>query len=132
MRAAVRYKRSLTEGLNMTSPKLLGMAAAAVLAIAPSSFAQDHAQEQSKPHMHMHKMDMMHATDKEVASAYKSESAHLREKAAAHRKAATMYRSRGSTGKADYLKVAKHCDKLAQFYEDAAREAEGMASELEK
>ena len=43
-----------------------------------------------------------------------------------------MYRARGTTGKANYANVAKHCDKLAQYYEDAAKEAEGVAGELAK
>ena len=60
------------------------------------------------------------------------EATQLREKSESHRKAAAMYRSRGSSGKANYANVAKHCDKLAQFYEDAAKEAEGVASELAK
>jgi hypothetical protein len=122
----------MTSRSRLLTSTFLVLGAVALLAVAPSSFAQEQAKEQGKPPMHMHKIDMMHATDTEVASEYKSEATQLREKSEAHRKAATMYRARGSTGKANYASVAKHCDKLAQFYEDAAKEAEGVASELAK
>jgi hypothetical protein len=115
--------------MNRRLNALAGLSALAFLAVAPLGVAQD---QQGKPPMHMHKIDMMHATDKEVAAEYKSEATQLREKAEAHRKASQIYRSRGTSGKANYANVAKHCDKLATFYEDAAKEAEGVASELGK
>jgi hypothetical protein len=115
--------------MNRRLNALAGLSALAFLAVAPFGLAQD---QPGKPPMHMHKMDMMHATDKEVASKYKSEATELREKAESHRKASQIYRARGTSGKANYANVAKHCDKLAKYYEDAAREAEGVASELDK
>jgi hypothetical protein len=76
---------------------------------------------------------MNHRSDKEVATEYKSEATQLREKAESHRKLAKLYRGRTPPkGTANYETVAKHCDKLAQFYEQAAKEAEGVAAELSK
>jgi hypothetical protein len=115
--------------MNHRSNALAGLSALAVLAVASPSLAQD---QSGKPPMHMHKIDMMHATDKEVAAEYKSEATQLREKAESHRKASQMYSARGTSGKVNYASVARHCDKLAKFYEDAATEAEGVASELGK
>lgn len=72
-------------------------------------------------------------SDADVAADYKSEAAQLREKAQAHSKMAKLYRVRTppkSSG--SYEGVAKHCDKLAQHYEDAAKEAEAVAAELNK
>jgi len=81
------------------------------------------AQETNKP---------MHS-DKEVATQYKSEAAQLRAKAESHRALAKQYRTRTPPkGAGNYEAVAKHCDKLAQYYEDAAKEAEGVAVELTK
>ena len=105
-----------------TGAMLLG--ATAVLAQEPS---------ESKPPMHMHKSQMDHRSDKEVATEYKSEAAQLREKAESHRKLASLYRTRTPPkGGASYAAVAKHFGKLAQFYEDAAKEAEGVVTELSK
>jgi hypothetical protein len=71
--------------------------------------------------------------DQEVATEYKSEAQQLREKAEAQRNLVRLYRGRTPPkGTANYESVAKHCDKLAQFYDDAAREAEGVAAELTK
>ncbi len=106
-----------------------GLTALVFLAFATPGYAQD---QPDKHHSHMQKMDMMHATDEEVASEYKSEASELRGKAESHRKASQMYRARGTGGKVNYANVARHCEKLAKFYEDAAREAEGVASELAK
>jgi hypothetical protein len=44
--------------------------------------------------MHMHKSDMNHAKDSDVAVEYKSEAAQLREKAESHRKLAEIYKTR--------------------------------------
>jgi len=115
--------------MNRRLNALAGLSALAFLAVAPLSIAQD---QQGKPPMHMHKIDMMHATDQEVATEYKSEATQLREKAESHRKASQMYRARGASGKANYANVARHCDRLAKSYEDAAKEAERVASELAK
>lgn len=72
-------------------------------------------------------------SDAEVAGELKSEAAQLREKAQSHRKLAKLYRSRSpAKSNASYENVARHCDQLAQYYEDAAREAESMAAELSK
>jgi hypothetical protein len=119
------------EDSKMTSRSRLATAvlvgAAALFAVAPASFAE----EQSKPPMHMHKIDMDHRNDKEVAAEYKSEAMQLREKSESHRKLSKAYGARSpGKGSANYAKVAKHCDKLAQYYDDAAKEAEGVAAEL--
>lgn len=92
------------------------------------------AQEQSKPPMHMHKYEMDHTRpDKEVSKEYKSEATQLHEKAASHRKLASNYRARGP-GKSggDISLIARHCDKLADSYEEAAKAADAMAAELAK
>ena len=48
-------------------------------------------------------------------------------------KLAQLYRGRTAPkGTANYEAVAKHCDKLAQYYENAAKEAESVAAELGK
>jgi hypothetical protein len=105
------------------------LSAVALLAAAPLTFAQD----SSKPAMHMHKSDMDHRGDADVATEYKSEATQLREKADSHRKLAKLYTGRTpSKGGANYSNVVKHCEQLAKFYDDAAKEAEGVASELAK
>jgi hypothetical protein len=107
---------------------LASMAAATLLVSAPAAFAED-----QKPPMHMHKSDMDHRPDKEVATEYKSEAQQLREKAESHRKLAKLYEGRSpAKGGANYANVVKHCEKLAQYYDDAAKEAEGVAAELAK
>lgn len=96
-----------------------------------SPFAQE--QTDSKPPMHMHKSDMNHRSDKEVATEFKSEATQLREKAESHRKLAKLYHGRTPPkGSANYENVARHCEQLAQYYENAAKEAEGVAAELNK
>jgi hypothetical protein len=71
--------------------------------------------------------------DSEVAAEYKSEATQLREKAEHHRKLAQHYKTRTPPkSQASYQSVAKHCDNLAKFYEDAAKEAEAVSSELMK
>jgi hypothetical protein len=108
---------------------LVGLSAVALFAVVPVTFAQG----QSKPEMHMHKSDMDHRPDKEVATEYKSEATQLREKAESHRKLARLYEGRSpAKGGANYANVVKHCEKLAKYYEDAAKEAEGVAAELAK
>jgi hypothetical protein len=115
--------------MNRRLSGLACISAVALFAAAPLTFAQG----QGKPDMHMHKSDMDHRPDKEVASEYKSEAAQLREKAESHRKLARLYQSRSpGKGGANYANVVKHCEKLAKFYEDAATEAEGVAGELAK
>ena len=110
---------------------LIALGAGAVLLGGTATFALE--QKESKPPMHMHKSEMDHRSDKEVATEHKSEAAELREKAESHRKLAKIYRGRTPLkGTANYETVAKHCDKLAQYYEDAAEEAEGVASELSR
>jgi hypothetical protein len=86
-----------------------------------------------KPPMHMHKSEMDHRPDKEVSSEYRTEAEQLRAKAESHRKLAKMYQGRTpSKGGANYANVVKHREKLASYYEDAAKEAEGVAGELAK
>lgn len=71
--------------------------------------------------------------DADVATEYESEARQLREKAQAHSKMAKLYRARTPPkGSGSYQSIAKHCDKLAQYYEDAAKEAEAVAAELSK
>ncbi len=108
---------------------LVGLSAVALLATASLSFAA----EEAKPPMHMHKSEMDHRSDKEVATEYKSEATQLREKADSHRKLAKLYMGRTAPkGGASYASVAKHCENLAKSYEDAAKEAETVSSELSK
>lgn len=94
-----------------------------------STYAAD---EGNKPPMHMHKSQMNHnKPDKEVAAEYKDEAAALTEKAQSHRKLAQLYRNRTpAKGTASYESVAKHCDKLADLYEQAAKEASAVSKEL--
>jgi hypothetical protein len=82
------------------------------------------AAEETKPSMQK---------DFEVAAEYKSEATQLREKAGHHRKLAALYKTRTPPkGTGNYAGVAQHCEKLAKYYEDAAREADALASELGK
>ena len=105
------------------------LSAVALLTAAPLTFSQ----EASKAAMHMHKSDMDHRSDKEVATEYKSEATQLHEKAESHRKLAKMYMGRSPTkGGANYANVVKHCEQLAKYYEDAAKESEDVAAELAK
>ena len=107
---------------------LSSLTAAAFLASAPAVFAED-----PKPPMHMHKSEMDHRADKDVAAEYKSEAEQLRAKAESHRKLAKIYQGRTSPkGGANYANVVKHCEQLAKRYEDAAKDAEGVAAELAK
>lgn len=88
------------------------------------------------PGMHMHKSDITHAKDADVAKEFKGDAAHLRAQAESHRKLAKLYTSRtGGGGKGtavNYATVAKHCERLAQSYEEAASAAEDAAAELSK
>lgn len=115
--------------MNRRSTTLI-LLSAALLAVGAVGLA---AEEPSKP-MHMHKSEMNHdRPDKEVATEFKSEAAQLREEAASHRKFAQVYRTRMPLkGGASYENVAKHCDNLAKYYEQAAKEAEAVSSELAK
>lgn len=71
--------------------------------------------------------------DPEVAAEYKSEATQLREKAAHHRRLAAHYKTRTPPkGTGSYAGVAQHCEKLAKYYDDAAREADAVSSELSK
>lgn len=110
---------------------VIAFAAGAMLLGGTATFAQQ--QTDSNPPMHMHKSDMDHRSDKEVATEYKSEATQLREKAESHRKLAKLYQVRTpSKGGGNYENVAKHCYQLAKFYDEAAKEAEGVAAELSK
>ena len=109
----------------------IALATDAMLLGGAGSLAQE--EKQNKPPMHMHKSNMDHRSDKEVATEFKSEATQLREQAESHRKLAQIYRSRTPPkGGASYDSVAKHCDKLAQLYDDAAKAADGVATELSK
>jgi hypothetical protein len=91
------------------------------------------AQQEHKPNMHMHKTEMAHRPDKEVAVEYKSEATQLRDKAQLHRGMAEQYRKKTPhKSGGSYESVAKHCDQLAQSYETAAKDADEVAAELAK
>lgn len=107
---------------------VMALATTALLLGGVASFA-----DEANPPMHMHKSEMDHRNDKEVATQYKDEATQLREKAESHRKLAKLYSTRGPLkGGANYANVVKHCEQLAKYYEDAAKEAEGVAAELSK
>lgn len=115
--------------MNRRFSALVGLSAVALLAAGSLSFAA----EDTKPPMHMHKSEMDHRKDSEVAAEYKSEATQLREKAEHHRKLAAIYKTRTPPkGSGSYANVAQHCEKLAKFYEDAAKEADTVATELSK
>lgn len=115
--------------MNRRFTALICMSALAAFATGSTSFAT----EEATPPMHMHKSEMDHRKDSEVAAEYKSEATQLREKAESHRKLAKLYKTRTPPkGVASYANVAKHCEQLAKFYEDAAKEAEAVSSELSK
>ena len=117
--------------MNRRIGTLVGLSAVAVLAAGSLSFAA----EESKPPMHMHKAEMDHSKkkDSEVAAEYKSEATQLREMAEHHRKLAAIYQTRTPPkGSGNYTSVAQHCEKLAKYYEDAAKEADAVSSELGK
>jgi hypothetical protein len=115
--------------MNRRITALAGLGAVALLAGAPAIVAQ----QQHKPDMHMHKSEMAHRPDKEVAAEYKSEADQLREKAKLHRDLAAQYRTRTPhKSGGGYTSVAKHCDQLARSYEDAAKAADEMSAELAK
>lgn len=110
---------------------VIALATGAMLLGGTAAFAEE--QNAAKPPMHMHKSEMDHRSDKEVATEYKDEATQLRQKAQSHRKLAKLYRGRTPVkGAANYGNVVEHCEKLAQYYEDAAKEAEGVAAELSK
>ena len=115
--------------MNRRLSVLVSVSALAILSAGSLGLAA----EESKPPMHMHKSQMDHRKDSEVATEYKSEATQLRQKAASHRELAQLYRSRTPPkGGGSYANVAKHCENLAKFYEDAAKEAEAVSSELGK
>ncbi len=116
--------------MNRRFSALVGLSAVALLLAAGSSSL---AAEETKPPMHMHKSQMDHRKDSEVAAEYKTEATQLREKAEHHRKLSAMYKTRTPPkGSGNYASVAQHCEKLAKFYDDAAKEADAVSSELSK
>lgn len=117
--------------MNSSLIALIGLSAAVVVAAGSPAFA---AGPQDTPPMHMHKSDMDHdKPDQEIAAEYKSEAAQLREKAASHRKLAQVYKHRTlPKGTANFATIAKHCENLANYYEQAAKEAEAVSAELAK
>jgi hypothetical protein len=115
--------------MNRRLSLLISASALALLSSGPLALAA----EETKPPMHMHKSQMDHRKDSEVAVEYKSEAAQLREKAEHHRKLAKLYESRSAPkGGANYANVAKHCEKLAKSYEEAAQAADAVSAELGK
>lgn len=87
-----------------------------------------------EPGMHMHKSDATHSLpDADAAKAFKGDATELRAMAASHRKLAALYKGRTSPkGTANYSSVAMHCEQLAKSYEDAAKAADAISSELGK
>jgi hypothetical protein len=115
--------------MNRRSNILLGLSAIALMASSPPSLAE----EPTKPPMHMHKSEMDHRPDKDIAAEYKSEATLWREKSESHRKLALLYKGRTPVkGSGNYETVVKHCENLAKLYADAALEAGAVASELGK
>jgi uncharacterized protein YozE (UPF0346 family) len=114
----------------MNRRMVIALATGAMLLAGTVSFAEE---QKDKPPMHMHKSEMNHRSDREVAAEYKDEATQLREKADSHRKLAKLYHDRTPPkATADYENVAKHCEQLAKYYENAAKEAEGISVELSK
>lgn len=108
---------------------LAGLSAVAMLAASPMILAQ----QENKPDMHMHKSEMAHRPDKEVAAEFKTEADQLREKAKLHRDLAAQYRTQTPyKSGGSYASVAKHCDQLAKNYEEAAKTADKVSAELAK
>jgi hypothetical protein len=102
--------------MNRRIGALVGLSAVALLAAGSLSFAADEVKN-----------------DSQVAAEYKSEATQLREKAEHHRKLAGIYKTRTPVkGSGSYTNVAQHCEKLAKFYEDAAKEADAVSTELSK
>ena len=102
--------------MNRRIGALIGLSAVTLLAAGSLSFAADEVKN-----------------DSEVATEYKSEATQLREKAQHHRKLAELYKTRTPVkGSGSYTNVAQHCEKLAKYYEDAAKEADAVYSELGK
>lgn len=87
-----------------------------------------------EPGMHMHKSDMTHSLpDADAAKAFKGDATELRAMAASHRKMASLYKGRTSSkGGVNYASVAMHCEQLAKSYEEAAKAADAISSELGK
>lgn len=107
---------------------LTGLSAAALLAGAPALLAQQHT-----PDMHMHKSELAHRPDVEVAADFKTEADQLRDKAKLHRNLAEQYRARSPhKSGGNYESVAKHCDQLAKSFEEAAKTADEAAAEITK
>lgn len=125
-------------------------AAASLLSVSALSYGQDttadHQHKQPaaanpsgdtgthQPGMHMHKSGITHETkDADASAQFKGEAASLRAQAESHRKLAKLYAGRtANKGQANYATVAKHCEKLADQYEAAAKAAETAAAELAK
>ena len=102
--------------MNRRFSALVGLSAVALLAAGSLSLAAEETKQ-----------------DSAVAAEYKSEATQLREKAEHHRKLAANYKTRTPPkGSGNYASVAQHCEKLAKYYEDAAKEAEAVSSELSK
>jgi hypothetical protein len=122
----IRYQRRIDMKRGIVA--MAGLTAIALLAGAPAILAQQH-----KPDMHMHKSELAHRPDKDVAAEYKTEAEQLREKAKLHRELAAQYRIRTPhKSGGNYASVAKHCDQLASAYENAAKTADEVSAELAK
>jgi hypothetical protein len=115
--------------MNRRMSALLCVSALSLLGVGPVAVAQ----QEHKPDMHMHKSELAHRPDKEVAAEYKSEATQLRDKAQLHRGMAAQYRKKTPhKSGVSYESVARHCDQLAQSFDAAAKEADDLATELAK
>ena len=115
----------------MNRRTVIALTTAALMLSGTVGLAQD--DKQSTPPMHMHKSEMNHRKDTDVSKEFKSEATQLREQAESHRKLAQAYRTRTPLkAGTSYENVAQHCDQLAKYYENAAKEAEAVATELSK
>ena len=113
--------------MNRPLSALVGLSAVTLLATSTLSFAA----EPSKPPMHMHKSELNHRSEQEAAVEYKSEATQLRETGAISPHVGESV-SCANRRQGELRKIAVHCDNLAKFYENAAQEADAIASGLEK
>jgi hypothetical protein len=112
----------------MRNLRLPALAAATLgLMLTFGAQAQDHA-----PNMHRPQVTG-EMSNSEIAASYKAEAAELRERAATHRKMATHFKGRNTMGgKLNFSNTISHCNKLADQYEGAAKEADAIVAEMSK
>lgn len=88
----------------------------------------------AEPNLNMHRPQVTgEMSNSEISASYKAEAAALRESAATHRKMAAHFKGRDTMGgKLNFSNTVQHCNKLADQYEAAAKEADAVSSELSK